>query len=123
MIAMGVGDEDVRHGLAAHRVEQRVGMRLVVRTGFDDGDAATADDVAHRALVGERRRIVAEDAPDSRRDLLDVFGRQLKRLVEWNVVGHADTPCGGVADIPTMVKMWNTAATRPDLAAFWGEQP
>ena len=31
MVAMGVGDEDVRHRLAAHRIEQRRDMRLVER--------------------------------------------------------------------------------------------
>ena len=32
MVAMGVGDEDVRHRLAAHGIEQRRDMRLVERT-------------------------------------------------------------------------------------------
>ena len=56
MIAMGVGDEDVGHGLAAHRVEQRRDMGVVVRAGIEDRDFAAADDVAHRALEGERAR-------------------------------------------------------------------
>ena len=62
MIAMGVGDEDMRDGLAAHRVEQRRDMGLVERAGIDDGDTAAPDDVAHRALEGERAWIVGRAA-------------------------------------------------------------
>ena len=40
MIAVGVGDEDMRHGLAAHRVEQRRDVRRIVGTGIDDRDLA-----------------------------------------------------------------------------------
>ena len=76
MVAMGVGDEDVRHRLAAHGIEQRRDMRVIQRPGIDDGDAAAADDVAHRALERERPRIVAQEAPDAGRDLLDLAGRQ-----------------------------------------------
>ncbi len=42
MIAMGMGDEDMRHGLAAHRIEQRRDVRVVERAGIDDRDAAAA---------------------------------------------------------------------------------
>ena len=90
---MGMGDEDMRHGLAAHRIEQRRDMRLIERTRIDDGDRAAADDVAHRALERERPRIVAEDAPDAGRHLLDLSGRQIEGLVEGNVVAHAASPC------------------------------
>ena len=68
MVAMGVGDQDMRHGLAAHGIEQRCGMRLVVGTGIDDRDLALADDVAHRAGEGERARIVAEHPPHAGAD-------------------------------------------------------
>src|SRR5204863_2368408 len=46
MVAVGVGDEDMAHRLAADSIEQRSRMRLVVRTGIDDRDVALADDVA-----------------------------------------------------------------------------
>ena len=36
MIAMGVGDENVGHGLAAHGVEQSGDMGVVVGAGIDD---------------------------------------------------------------------------------------
>ncbi len=62
MVAVGVGDENMRDGLAAHRVEQRRAVHGIVGAGIDDGDFAAADDVAHRALEGERARIVAQTA-------------------------------------------------------------
>ena len=62
MIAVGMGDENVGDGFAAHGVEQRGDMGVVVRPGIDDRDLAAADDVAHRALEGERAGIVGDDA-------------------------------------------------------------
>ena len=94
MVAMGVGDEDVRHGLAAHRIEQRRDMGFVVRAGIDDRHLAAADDVAHRPLEGERARVVAQQAAHARRDLLDPAGRQVEALVESDVVAHEEWPEG-----------------------------
>src|SRR6185437_3769423 len=54
MVAVGMGDENMRHRLAAYRIEQRFGMRLTVRAGIDDRDLALAHDVAQRAGKGER---------------------------------------------------------------------
>jgi hypothetical protein len=88
MVAVGVSDDDVRHGLAPHRVEQGRDVRLVDGAGIDDGDAAAADDVAHRALEGERAGIVAQDAPDAGRYLLDLARREIESLVEGDVVAH-----------------------------------
>ena len=51
MIAMGVGDENVGDGLAAHGVKQRADMRIVVGAGIEDRDLAAADDVADRTLI------------------------------------------------------------------------
>ena len=95
MIAVGVGDEDMRHGLAAHRVEQRRRMGLIIRAGIDDRDLAGADDVTDRAGEGERARIVAEHAPHAGADLLDHAGLQGKVAVERDVVGvgHGDCLC------------------------------
>ena len=51
---------------------------LIERPGIDDRDAAAADDVAHRPLERERPRIVAKEAPDAGRHLLDLSGRQVE---------------------------------------------
>ena len=91
MVAMGVGDEDVRHGLAAHRIEQRRDMGVVVRAGIEDRHLAAADDVADRALEGERARIVGGHRAHQRRHLFHRVGLEIERLVERDVVGHART--------------------------------
>ena len=90
MVAMGMGDEDMAHRLAAHGLEQRLGVRLVVGTGIDDRDLALADDVADRAGEGERARIVAEHAPHAGAGFLDDAGLERKIAVERDVVvvGH-----------------------------------
>ena len=91
MVAMGVGDEDVRHRLAAHRVEQRRDMGVVVGAGIEDRHLAAADDVADRALEGERARIVGRHRTHQRRHLFRPVGLEIERLVERDVVGHAHT--------------------------------
>ncbi len=90
MVAVGVGNEDMRHGLAAHGVQQRLGMRLVVRAGIDDRDLASAHDVADRAGEGERARIVAKHPPHAGPRLVDDAGLKRKVAVERDVVviGH-----------------------------------
>ena len=88
MIAMGVGDEDRRHRLIAHGVEQRTDVALVGRPGIDDGDLAAADDVAHRALEGERPRIIRHHAADARHRLVHGVGGEIEILVEGDIVGH-----------------------------------
>ena len=85
---MGVGDDDMGHRLAAHRVEQRIDVPLVERAGIDDRDLAAPDDVAQRPLEGERARIVDEDAPHARHDLLDDAGSEIEGAVEGDVVSH-----------------------------------
>jgi hypothetical protein len=74
VVAVGVGDENMRHGLAPDGTEQRPGMRLVVGAGIDDGDITLAHDVAHRAGEGERARIVAEDTPHAGTGFVDHAG-------------------------------------------------
>ena len=90
MVAMGVGDQNMRHGFPAHGVQQRRRMGLVVGTGIDDRDLALAHDVTHRAREGERARIVAEDTPHPGADFLDHARRQRKVAIERDVVviGH-----------------------------------
>src|SRR6185312_2821024 len=74
MIAMGMGDDDMRHGLATHGIEQRLGVRLVIRAGIEDRDLVPADDVADGAGEGKRARIVTEHAPHARPYFLDDAG-------------------------------------------------
>ena len=88
MVAMGVRDENVGHGLAAHRIEQRSHMGVVVRAGIDDRDFAAPEDVAHRALESERPRVVGDDCPHIRRHLFGGVGHKIERLIEWDVVAH-----------------------------------
>ena len=93
MVAVGVGDENVRHRLVAHGVEQRGDMRRIVRTRIDDGDLAAADDVAHRPLEGERAGIVRHHAAHARHRLVHGVGGEIEALVEGNVVGHFNLSC------------------------------
>ncbi len=90
MVAVGMGDENMRHRLAAHGIEQRSDVRLVEWTRIDDGDLSLAHDVGDCALERERTRIVGEHAAHARQHLLDRVGRELEALVEWNVVAHAN---------------------------------
>ena len=89
MVAMSVGDEDVRHRLAAHRVEQRRDMGIVVGAGIEDRHLAATDDVADRALERERAGIVGRHRTYERRHLFCLVGLEIERLVERDVVGHA----------------------------------
>ena len=79
---MRVRDEDVRHGLAAHRIEHRRDVRRIVRARIDDRDLAAPDDVAERALEGERPGIVGDDAAHARRDLFGAAGLEIEDLVD-----------------------------------------
>src|ERR1700720_3651116 len=88
---MGVGDENVRDGFAAHRVEQRRHMGVVVGAGIEDRHLATADDVADGTLEGERTGIVGGDRTHQWRHLFHRVGLEIERLVERDVVGHAHT--------------------------------
>ena len=92
VVAMGMGDQDMRHGLAAHRIQQRLGMRLVVGTGIDDRDLALAHDVTDRAGEGERARIVAQHPPHAGTRFVDDARLQREVAVERDVVvvGHGD---------------------------------
>src|SRR5205807_723689 len=88
MVAVGVGDEDVRDRLVSYRREQRRNVRLVERARIDDGNAAVADDVAYRALEGERPRVVAQEPTHARAHLLDLTGRELEASVVADVIAH-----------------------------------
>src|SRR6185312_6412437 len=93
MVAMRMRDEDVRDGLAPHGIEQRGEMRGIVGTRIDDRDLAASDDVAQRPLERERPGIVGHDPSHARHRLVDGVGREIKGLVEGNVVvGHGAVP-------------------------------
>ena len=94
VVAMGMGDQNMRHGLAAHGVQQRFRMRLVIGAGIDDRDLALAHDVADRAGEGERARIVAEDPPHAGAGFIDDARLEREVAVERDVVvvGHGDVP-------------------------------
>ena len=96
MVVVGMGDQDMRHRLAAHGVQQRLGVRLVVRAGIDDRDLALADDVADRAGEGEGARIVAENPPHARAGFVDDTRFEREVTVERDVFvigfGHGRMP-------------------------------
>ena len=89
MIAMSVGDENMGDGLVAHGIEQRSDMGVVIGAGIEDRHFAAADDVAHRALEGERARIVGHHGADAGRHLACGVGLEIERFVEGDVVAHA----------------------------------
>ena len=65
MVLMRVGQEDVRDSLAAalQLRKKRRTMRLVIRAGIDERDAARADDVAVCPLEREGAWIVGDHTP------------------------------------------------------------
>ena len=89
MIAMGMGDEDVRDRLAAHGIEQRRDMGVIVGAWVEDRNLAAADNVADRAREGERTGIVGDDRPYVRRHLFRSTGQEIEGLVVGDVVAHA----------------------------------
>ena len=87
VIDMGVGDQDVRHRLAAHGAQHGVDMVLLVGAGIDDRHLAVADDVGAGALEGEGTGIVGDDAADQRRHFHRRAVVELEVLDEGNA-GH-----------------------------------
>ena len=90
MVAVGVGDEYVGNGLAAHGLEQSGDMGVVVRPRIEDRDFAAADDVAHRTLERERSRIVGDDGAHAGRHLRSLAWNKIERLVIVDVVTHPE---------------------------------
>ena len=81
VIAMGVGHQQMRDGLALERVEQRVDVLGEIGPGIDDGDIAPAQHVGAGAVPGEGARVARDDAPHAGCDLLEhaVRERELAR--------------------------------------------
>ena len=70
MIDVGVGHDEMRHGLAAHTGrEHRIDVVGEVGAGVDDRHVAAPHDVGAGAVEGEDARVVRDDPPDQRRDL------------------------------------------------------
>ena len=69
VIDMGVRDQDMRDGLAAHRVQHGIDMILLVGAGIDDRHLAVPDDGGAGALEGEGTGIAGDDATDVGRHL------------------------------------------------------
>ena len=63
---MGVGDEDMRDGLARECLLQRSDMLGQIGTGVDHRDLAVPDDIGAGALEGEGARITCQHAADQR---------------------------------------------------------
>ena len=115
MVPVGMGDENVRDGLAAHRIQNGGQVARVIRSGVDHRDFAAPDEVGERPLEGERPGVVGEDAPQPGRGFLDGFRGEVERLIERDVVGH-----GLAAVTPTRVNRGSRADRSPTrtLAAF-----
>ena len=88
MVPMRMGDEDMGDSLTPNGAKQRANVRLIQRTGIDDRNMAAADDIRDCPPERERARIVGEDPPHPGHDLINLAGRQIKRLVEWDIVAH-----------------------------------
>ncbi len=86
---MGVGDDDMRHRLAAHGIEQRGKVGRVDRPRIHDCDLAATDDVAERPLECERARIVSQDAPHAGHDIVHDARSEIENAIERNVLGHS----------------------------------
>src|SRR6185437_11956545 len=94
MVAMGVRDENMRHRLVPHGLEQRGYMGGIVGAGIDNCHAAFADNVAQRALEGERPRIVRPHAAYTGHRLVDPARAELEISVKGDVIGHGECPPG-----------------------------
>ena len=87
VIDVGVGDEDVRHRLAAHGLEHGLDMILLIGARIDDRHLAVTDDVGAGALEGEGAGIAGDDAADQRRHFHRRAVVELEVLDEGNA-GH-----------------------------------
>src|SRR5437762_3317447 len=68
VVAVGVGDEDVRHLLVGERGDERGDVLFELEAGIDDRDLTLADDIGAGALIGKGPGVLRDDAADPRRD-------------------------------------------------------
>ena len=66
---MTMGHEDGHDVLALDRCSECFTMTVEIRSGVDNGDVATPDDVRARSVIGELGRVLGDDSPDPRNDL------------------------------------------------------
>src|SRR5689334_24631726 len=94
MIAVSMGDENMRHRLATHGVEQRTDMRRVIGARIDDCDFPAPQNIADGSLEGERTWIVGHNAPHALHRLVNRIRRKFEVFVEGNVVAVAHAASG-----------------------------
>jgi hypothetical protein len=93
VIVVGVRDDDMRQRAVADRAQDRRKVCSIHRPRIDQHDfAALADDIGVGALVGERARIVGDDAHDPRRQFLRFAVDELDLFAEWRLFGHVGCP-------------------------------
>jgi len=88
MIAMAVCDQDMGDALAARGVGDCRKMRLIDGTRVDDRHAAAANEIGVGAEKGVGRRIVRNDAPNLRRNLLGYAVVDLNASIEGKLCRH-----------------------------------
>ena len=66
MVEVGVGDQDVAHGFAPHRVEERLDMRGQIGARIDDRHRAGPDDVGAGAVERKGTGIGGDNPADQR---------------------------------------------------------
>ena len=88
MVAVGVGDEDVRHLLAGEVHQQRLDMLGEVGAGVDDRDLALADHIGAGAAKGERAGIARDDPADAGGHRLQLAVIVGEVAAERDVDGH-----------------------------------
>ncbi len=71
VVGVAVGDENMRDRLALQRIAKHIELLARRRAGIDHRHLPFADHIKVRAFEGERARIVADDAPQARRDALE----------------------------------------------------
>src|SRR3569833_2770360 len=100
----------MRHRLAAHGVEQRCRVCLIVRTGIKDRHLAPTDNITHRAREGERAGIIAENPPHAWNDFVHHAGLERKIAIERYLVAyrhrntqmHIQSSCPALCRVATL---------------------
>src|SRR6202011_728319 len=94
VVAMRVGDQDMRDLLAREAGEQRLDMIGEVRPRVDHRDLAVADDIGPGAAEGKGAGIARHDAPDHRRNRLQPAIFERKLAAERDLAGHGSEITG-----------------------------
>ena len=89
MVAVRMGDQDMRHLLAGEPGEQRLDMFVEVRARVDHRDFALPHDISPGAAEGEGAGVARDDAADHRRDRLQPAIFERKLATERDLDSHA----------------------------------